>query len=59
MNKDAVTRFASLYEEQMEKLFFYRDNDSETSYRKLFRMQVENMEHAMLNRALYQPFLVR
>jgi CRISPR-associated protein Cas1 len=59
LNKDALKRFVSLYEERMEKPFLYRENDSETSYRKLFRMQVENMERAVLNRKEYRPFLVR
>ena len=59
LNKDALKRFLSLYEERMEKQFSYRENDSETCYRKLFRMQVENMERAVLNRAEYKPFLVR
>jgi len=59
LTKDALKRFLTLYEERMEKLFLYRDNDSETSYRKLFRMHVEQLEHAVLNRELYQPFLVR
>jgi CRISPR-associated protein Cas1 len=59
LNKDALKCFLTPYEERMEKLFFYRENDSETSYRKLFRTQVEHFEHAVLNRELYQPFLVR
>jgi CRISPR-associated protein Cas1 len=59
LNKDALKRFLTLYEERMEKQFLYRDNDSDTSYRKLFRSQVEQLEHAVLNRELYQPFLVR
>jgi CRISPR-associated protein Cas1 len=59
LNKDALKSFLSLYEERMEKLFLYRDNGSETSYRKLFRTQVEQLEHVVLNRELYQPFLVR
>ena len=57
LNKDALKRFLSLYEERMEKLF--KVKDSYTSYRKVFRRQVEHLEHAVLNRELYQPFLVR
>ena len=59
LNKDALKCFLTPYEERIEKLFLYRDNDSETSYRKLFRTQVEHLEHAVLNRDEYQPFLVR
>lgn len=59
LNKDAFVCFLSLYEERMEKLFLYRDNGTDTSYRKLFRTQVEQLEHAVLNRDEYQPFLVR
>jgi hypothetical protein len=43
----------------MEKLFLYREKETSTSYRKLFRDQVENMERAVLNREEYQPFWVR
>jgi CRISPR-associated protein Cas1 len=57
LNKDSFRRFLSHYEERMEKQF--KVQDSYTSYRKLFRMQVENLEHAVINRGLYQPFLVR
>jgi CRISPR-associated protein Cas1 len=57
LNKEALKRFLTLYEERMEKLF--REKDTYTSYRKVFRMQVEKMEHAVLNREQYQPFLVR
>jgi CRISPR-associated protein Cas1 len=59
LNKDALECFLSLYEERMEMLFLYRERDTETSYRMLFRSQVEQLEHAVLNRAKYQPFLVR
>ena len=51
--------FLSFYEERMEKLFLYREEGTSTSYRKLFRDQVENMERAVLNGEQYQPFLVR
>jgi CRISPR-associated protein Cas1 len=57
LNKDSFRRFLSHYEERMEKPF--KVQDSYTSYRKLFRMQVEHLEHAVINRGLYQPFLVR
>jgi CRISPR-associated protein Cas1 len=59
LNKDAFKRFLSVYEERMEKLFVYMEKDAYTSYRKVFRMQVENMERVVLNREKYQPFLVR
>ena len=59
LNKDALKRFLTLYEERMEKQFLYRDNGTDTCYRKLFRSQVEQLEHAVLNREQYQPFLVR
>jgi CRISPR-associated protein Cas1 len=59
LNKSALKRFLSLYEERMEKLFFYRENESSISYRKVFRRQVEYLEHAVLNREHYQPFLAR
>ena len=57
LNKDAFKRFLSHYEERMEKLF--KAKDSYTSYRKLFRSQVEHLEHVVINREQYQPFLVR
>jgi CRISPR-associated protein Cas2 len=41
LNKDALKRFLTLYEERMEKQFLYRDNDSDTSYRKLFRISYD------------------
>jgi CRISPR-associated protein Cas1 len=59
LNKDSFRRFLNHYEERMEKSFLYREEDYYTSYRKLFRMQVEHLEHAVINRELYQPFLVR
>jgi len=59
LNKGALKRFVTLYEERMEKQFLYRERDTSTSYRKVFRMQVEIMERAVLNRKEYQPFLVR
>jgi len=57
LNKDALKRFISLYKERMEKSF--REKDYYTSYRKVFRKQVEKMERAVLNKEKYQPFLVR
>ena len=57
LNKEAFKRFLSFYEERMEKLFMGKD--TYTSYRKVFRTQVEKMERAVLNREKYQPFLVR
>lgn len=59
LNKDAFKRFLESYEERMEKLFLYREEQAQTSYRKLFRMQMEKVERAVLNREEYQPFLVR
>jgi CRISPR-associated protein Cas1 len=59
LNKEALKRYLEFYEERMEKLFLYREKDAKTSYRKLFRMQVERLEKAVLNREEYQPFLVR
>lgn len=57
LTKEAFKKFLSLYEERMEKQF--KEKESYTNYRKIFRAQVENMERAVLNRAEYQPFLVR
>jgi CRISPR-associated protein Cas1 len=57
LNKDSFKRFLNHYEERMEKPF--KLQDSYTSYRKLLRSQVEHLEHAVINRELYQPFLVR
>ena len=57
LNKDAFKRFLSHYEERMEKLF--KAKDSYTSYRKLFRSQMKHLEHVVINREQYQPFLVR
>ena len=59
LNKEALKRFFTLYEERMEKPFSYRDEGTYTSYRKLFRKQTEKLERAVLNREEYQPFLVR
>lgn len=41
LNKDAFKRFLTLYEERMEKRFLYRDNGTDTSYRKLFRISYD------------------
>jgi CRISPR-associated protein Cas1 len=59
LNKEAFKRFLTAYEERMEKLFLDRNENSNTSYRKLFQRQVVNMEQAVLNRKEYKPFLVR
>ncbi|NMG82783.1 MAG: hypothetical protein GIS02_01085 [Methanosarcinales archaeon] len=59
LNKVALKRFVTLYEERMEKPFSYRDEGTYTSYRKLFRKQTEKLEQAVLSREEYQPFLVR
>jgi len=59
LNREAFKRFLTAYEERMEKLFLDRDENINTSYRKLFQRQVVNMEQAILNREEYQPFLVR
>ena len=59
LNKDSFKKFLASYEERLDKPFKYREEESETSYRRLFRMQVENFEKAVLNRTDYQPFLVR
>ncbi|VVB94674.1 CRISPR-associated endonuclease Cas1 1 [uncultured archaeon] len=57
LNKPAFRQFLGYYEEKMEKTFLYRD--SQISYRKLFQMQAERIQQAVLNREEYQPFLVR
>ena len=57
LNKEAFKRFLTSYEERMEKPF--KEKDTYTTYRKVFRTQVEKMERAVLNRVQYQPFLVR
>lgn len=49
LTKEAFKKFLSLYEERMERQF--KEKESYTSYRKIFRVQVENMERAVLNRA--------
>jgi CRISPR-associated protein Cas1 len=59
LNRGAFKRFLAAYEERMEKLFLDREENSTTSYRKLFQRQVVKMERAILNREEYQPFLVR
>ncbi|TFH39199.1 MAG: CRISPR-associated endonuclease Cas1, partial [ANME-2 cluster archaeon] len=59
LNREAFKRFLTAYEERMEKLFLDRNENSNTSYRKLFQRQVLNMERAVLNREEYKPFLVR
>ncbi len=57
LNKEALKRFFGFYEERLEKPF--KIGDSYTSYRKVFRDQVDNMRQTVLNREIYQPFLVR
>jgi CRISPR-associated protein Cas1 len=59
LDKDSFKRFLGFYEERMEKLFLYREQDSQTSYRKLFQNQAEKIQKSVLNREEYQPFLVR
>lgn len=59
LNREAFKLFLTAYEERMEKLFLDRNENSNTSYRKLFQRQVVKMEQAILNREEYQPFLVR
>jgi len=59
LDKEAFRRFLQYYEERMEKLFLYREQDIQTSYRKLFEIQAEKIQKAVLNREEYQPFLVR
>ena len=57
LNKEALKRFFGYYEERLEKPF--KRGDSYTSYRKVFRDQVDSMRQTVLNREIYQPFLVR
>ncbi|PXF59070.1 MAG: CRISPR-associated endonuclease Cas1 [Candidatus Methanogaster sp.] len=57
LNKESLKRFFSFYEDRMEKSF--KRGNSYTSYRKVFREQVDNMRQTVLNRETYQPFLVR
>jgi len=61
LNKDPFKKFLASYEERLDKPFKYREEekDKETSFRKLFRMQIENFEKSVLNKKEYQPFLVR
>jgi CRISPR-associated protein Cas1 len=59
LDKDSFKRFLGYYEERMEKLFIYREQDSQTSYRKLFQLQAEKIQKSVLNKEEYQPFLVR
>jgi CRISPR-associated protein Cas1 len=59
LDHDALKRFIASYEERMDRSFMYREDKAQTSFRKLFRMQVENFQKAVLNRTEYQPFLVR
>jgi CRISPR-associated protein Cas1 len=59
LSKPAFAHFLELYEERMEKPFKYKEADSETSFRKLIRQQVELMEKAVLSKEEYKPFLVQ
>jgi CRISP-associated protein Cas1 len=59
LDKESFKRFLGYYEERLEKLFIYREQDSQTSYRRLFQIQAEKIQKAVLNREEYQPFLVR
>ena len=59
LDKEAFKRFIGYYEERMEKLFLYRELDAQISYRRLFQIQAERIQKAVLNREEYQPFLVR
>ena len=59
LNEGALKIFFGLYEERMEKQFLDRKKDTYTSYRKLFRRQVDNIKRTLLDMEKYQPFLVR
>ncbi len=59
LDKEAFKRFLGYYEERMEKLFLYREQDSQTSYRRLLQIQADRIQKAVLNREEYQPFQVR
>lgn len=59
LDKDSFKQFLGYYEERMEKLFIYREQDSQTSYRRLLQIQADKIQKAVLNREEYQPFLVR
>lgn len=59
LNAAALKKFFGLYEQRMDKMFLYREKDTYTSYRRLFRRQVDNMKRTLLDREKYQPFLVR
>ena len=56
LNREAFRRFLTAYEERMEKVFLDRNENFNTSYRKLFQRQVVKMEQVILNREEYQPF---
>ena len=57
LNTEALKRFFGFYEERMNRSF--KRNDSYTTSRKVFREQVDSMKRAVLNREIYQTFLVR
>lgn len=59
LSKEGFKRFLALYEEHLGKPFFCRDDNTRTSYRSLFRRQVERMEKAILGKEEYRPFVER
>lgn len=59
LDKASFKRFLGYYEDRMEKSFMCREQDTQTSYRKLIQMQAEIIQKVVLNREEYQPFLVR
>lgn len=59
LNKEAFTKFLGLYQDRIERPFLDREGNSYTTYRKLFRRQVEQMVKAVLNREEYKGFLER
>jgi len=59
LKKEVFGRFLASYEDRLESTFLYKSAGAHTSYRKLFRSQVEDMERAVLNRGEYHPFLVQ
>jgi CRISPR-associated protein Cas1 len=59
LNKEAFKRFLEYYEERMDKPFLNREQESEISFRRLFQIQAEKIQKAVIEREEYQPFLVR
>jgi CRISPR-associated protein Cas1 len=57
LNEESIKRYFKQYEYRMEKTF--KQKGSYTSFRQVFRDEIDSMRQSVLNREEYDPFLVR